>query len=408
MISLWGSQRGALVSDLTASLPPLWTFARASSGTQVQSGVLSTVGNNVARFETSPAGYLNEPQATNLYFPSVNWVPNATASSSVDGAVQNAATAPDGTTTAEKLIPGSFSGVHQFYRSFAGAINTIYEASVYAKAAGWNYVYLTLGNTSFPADQSVQFDLSNGTILSQSANSTGAIEQLGNGWYRLSVQNTSLGVAGNYVVSILPQPNTVYSPVQTGDAVSGTLVWGEQAQANSFPTSYIATTTAAATQAADNLTLDLTQLPNLQTPTGYGVALEFSIINNNQPSVVFFGASIDTDANNTWYLRNSTINDNTARATSWVAGTANSSVYLPLRAAQLTNRAAFSVTPAGIRWVLNGSAVTNLNMAGQPVMTNMVVGRMPWNTLHVAAMHATTVTLIPGPQSDAWLSEMAY
>ena len=408
MISLWQPPRSGLISNLTASLPPLWEFSRASSGTQVQSGVLSTVGNNVARFETSPAGYLNEPQATNLYFPSVNWVPNATASSSVDGAVQNAATAPDGTTTAEKLIPGSFSGVHQFYRSFAGAINTIYEASVYAKAAGWNYVHLILGNSSFAVDQAVQFNLSNGTILSQSANSTGAIEQLGNGWYRLSVQNTSLGVAGNYVVSIIPQPTSVFNIIQTGDAVSGTLVWGEQAQANSFPTSYIATTTAAATQAADNLTLDLTQLPNLQTPTGYGVALEFSIINNNQPSVVFFGASIDTDANNTWYLRNSTINDNTARATSWVAGTANSSVYLPLRAAQLTNRAAFSVTPAGIRWVLNGSAVTNLNMAGQPVMTNMVVGRMPWNTLHVAAMHATTVTLIPGPQSDAWLSEMAY
>ena len=408
MISRWQPPRSGLISNLTAALPPLWEFSRSSSGTQGQSGVLSTVGNNVARFETSPAGYLNEPQATNLFFPSVNWVPNATASSSVDGAVQNAAMAPDGTTTAEKLIPGSFNGVHQFYRSFAGAINTIYEASVYAKAAGWNYVHLILGNSSFAVDQAVQFNLSNGTILSQSANSTGAIEQLGNGWYRLSVQNTSLGVAGNYVVSILPQPNIVYSPVQTGDAVSGTLVWGEQAQANSFPTSYIATTTAVATRAADNLTLDLTQLPNLQTPTGYGVALEFSIINNNQPSVVFFGASIGTDANNTWYLRNSTINDNTARATSWVAGTANSSVYLPLRAAQLTNRAAFSVTPAGIRWVLNGSAVTDLNMAGQPVMTNMVVGRMPWNTLHVAAMHATTVTLIPGPQSDAWLSGMAY
>ena len=408
MISRWQPPRSGLISNLTAALPPLWEFSRSSSGTQGQSGVLSTVGNNVARFETSPAGYLNEPQATNLYFPSVNWVPNATASSSVDGAVQNAATAPDGTMTAEKLIPGSFNGVHQFYRSFAGAINTIYEASDYDKAAGWNYVHLILGNSSFAVDQAVQFNLSNGTILSQSANSTGAIEQLGNGWYRLSVQNTSLGVAGNYVVSILPQPNTVYSPVQTGDAVSGTLVWGEQVQASSFPTSYIATTTAAATQAADNLTLDLTQLPNLQTPTGYGVALEFSIINNNQPSVVFFGASIGTDANNTWYLRNSTINDNTARATSWVAGTANSSVYLPLRAAQLTNRAAFSVTPAGIRWVLNSSAVTDLNMAGQPVMTNMVVGRMPWNTLHVAAMHATTVTLIPGPQSDAWLSGMAY
>lgn len=212
-----------------------------------------------------------------------------------------------------------------------------------------------------------------------------------------------------------PAATTVYVPAlllsyPVTAAIDITLRIGlPQADLASFTSSAIATTTAAATRAADNLTLDLTQLPNLQTPAGYGAALEFSTIDNNQPSVVYFGASIDTDSNNTWYLRNDTVGGSTARISSWVAGAANSSGYLPLRAAPLTNRAAFSVTPAGIRWVLNGSAVTNLARAGLPVMTNMVVGRMPWGAASaVAAMHATTVTLIPGPQSDAWLSEMAY
>ena len=407
MISLWGSQRGALVSDLTASLPPLWTFARASSGTQVQSGVLSTVGNNVARFETSPAGWLGEPQATNLFFPSINWVPNATASSSVDGAVQNAATAPDGTTTAEKLIPGSFSGVHLFPRSFAGAINTIYETSVYVKAAGWNYVYLIFGDTSFAVDQYVQFELSNGTILSQSANLTGAIKSLANGWYRISVQNTSLGVAGNYVVSILPQPTNVFNPVQTGDAVSGTLVWGEQVQvqANPFPTSYIATTAAAATQAADNLTLDLTQLPGLQTASGYSAAIEFSLLSNSQSQVVF-GMSGSGGLSNTWYFVENGAGGITV--TTIVATVANTSATATLRAVGLTNRLALTVTPAGITFNLNGAGDVTVANAGMPVMTTLAVLRAPWLIGNYEAGHATLVTLVPGPQSAAWRAARAY
>lgn len=402
MISQWAGQSGALEASLLGpGLPPLWTFSRASNGTQVNSGVLSTAGTNVARFETSPAGYLNEPQGTNLYFPSVNWVPNATASSSIDGAVQDAATAPDGTTTAEKLIPGSFSGVHQWFRLYTGAINTIYEASVYVKAAGWNYVNLYLGNTSFAVDQNVLFNLSNGTISSQSANSTGAIEALANGWYRISVQNTSLGVAGNYVVSIIPQTTGVYNIIQTGDAINGTLVWGEQAEANAFPTSYIATTTAAATRAADNLTLDLTQLPGLQTASGYGVALDFSLLGASQNNNVVLGLSAAGGFSDTIYA---VLNGSGQLSiTSIVASSGVSGGITNLNTIGSTNKIAIGVTPAGLRYSINGATVVAVNNAGQPVMTTAAVGRAPWGASNYAAMHATLVTLTPGPQSDAAL-----
>jgi len=215
------------------------------------------------------------------------------------------------------------------------------------------------------------------------------------------------GAAANVLsVSVMVRCVLVLSAAAATDV---TLRLGQpQLLLSSFAMSDIITTTAAVTRAADNLTLDLTQLPNLQTPAGYGVALEFSVIDNNQPGVVYFGVSIGTDPVNTWYMRHTSFGGSTARISSWVAGTVASSSFLSLRTAGLINRAAFSVTPAGIRWVLNGSAVTNLAKPGQPVMTNMVVGRMPWDNTNFAAMHATTVTLIPGPQSDAWLSEMAY
>ena len=96
---------------LTASLPPLWTFSRASQGTQVQSGVLSYAPNNIL-------------------FPSVNFYSNSAPSGSVDGITQNAGVAPDGSSTATALIPGTFnSGTHQYYGTFSGAVGTTYTHS---------------------------------------------------------------------------------------------------------------------------------------------------------------------------------------------------------------------------------------------------------------------------------------
>ena len=168
----------------------------------------------------------------------------------------------------------------------------------------------------------------------------------------------------------------------------------------------IITTTAAATRAADNLTLDLTQLPGLQTASGYGVAMVFSVISNSQGNSVVLSASINGDGNNTWYL----ITDGSGgvRIVTIIGGVSQASAYLPMRTAGLTNRLALSVTPAGIRWTMNAAAVIGATNAGQPLMGTLAVGRLAYAASNYTAMHATTVTLIPGPQSDAWLSAMAY
>ena len=262
------------INFLSTTLDSRVTFSRASTRSCTNSsGAIVSVAVDVPCMDYAPGtlalkGLSVEAASTNQVFPSINWVTNATASGSVDGAVQSAATAPDGTTTAEKLIPGSFSAAHQWFRGWPGAINTTYAASVYVKAAGWNYVALSLENSSFTTAQFAVFNLSNGTIPQQSANSTGTILALANGWYRISVQNTSNGTSGNYIANIIPQPTGSFASPTTGDAVSGVLVWGQQVEVGYAPTSYIPTTGSTVTRAADVAYVNVVGLNGINGNTG--------------------------------------------------------------------------------------------------------------------------------------------
>ena len=412
MISLWQPPRSGLISDFTTSLPPLWTFTRASSGTQVQSGVLSTVGNDVARFETSPVGYLNEPQGTNLLLQSSTLTNASWTKSGL--AITTSGTAPDDVASSANLATEDTSLAAHYVSGtgFATTASTTYVVSAFIKAGTQRYVSVRGEASGLIATYPwITLDTTLGTIDANALALTPTVLAVSNGFYLVSFTFVAFGIAsgGNIVfagsnVSTAPVAASVNGASYTGTSLTWS-AWGTMLAASAFPTSLIQTTTAAATRAADNLTLDLTQLPRLQTPTGYGAAIEFSMLTNTQNAVYVFGASKDTS--NVWYLRTNTSGD-TTRIVSVVAGNAATSAYLSLRTAGLINRAALSVTPAGIRWVLNGSAVTNLSLAGQPVMNNLGVGRVPGSSASIAAMHATTVTLIPGAQSDAWLSAMAY
>lgn len=386
---------------LTASLPPLWTFSRASQGTQVQSGVLSTVGNNVARFETSPAGYLGEPQATNI-------IRNNTMVGAVAGVVGSGGALPtnwqifaasgltttiigtgtqNGVTYLDFRLSGTSTGTF-YVLAFDSAGTTASVGQVWSESFWASYVAGSLTNVS-----TVQIDQRFTITVDTPFTLTTTLTRVS------AVATAPSATTAYYPALLLTFPLTA--------AVDITLRIGlPQADLAGFTSSAIATTGTTATRAADNLTLDLTQLPGLQTAGGYGVAMDFSVISNSPGNTIVLGASINGDINNQWAIV--TDGGGFMRVSSVIAGVTQYSAYLNTRAVGLTNRLALSVTPAGIRWSMNGVAVIGVTNAGQPLMGTLAVGRAAYSASAYTAMHATLVTLTPGPQSDAALIARAY
>jgi hypothetical protein len=249
----------SLVDAVTGA--SLVTFTRASSKTVTNSaGVLETVGIDVPAFDHNPTtgeslGLLVEEQRTNLLLRSEEF-DNASWTKTRSSATANAIAAPDGATTAEKLVEDSTaSATHQVSQTTTKAASAIvYAASIYIKAGERSRALVGLadfgGNESY-----VIFNLSAktvGTPVNGGTFTGGAatITELSNGWFRCSISATSsTSTTIGLLVRIVDSSNNF---VYTGDGTSGIYVWGAQLEAGAFPTSYTGpTTTAAVTRSAD-------------------------------------------------------------------------------------------------------------------------------------------------------------
>lgn len=250
--------------DGLTSLAGVLTIMRASGGSYFDAqGVLRMAANDALRFDHDPdtkaaLGVLIEPQRANLFSYSADFTQAAWTKTRAT-ITPNATLAPDGTTTAALLIEDTTAtATHQLSRASAvNAAGVASSPSIYIKKApgGRRYVQIWTGNFANQSQRSqITFDLDTGTgVVTGSPVGTAAvnIQKLANGWWRLSPYTVSNGVgAVALTVSLMSNATTT---TYTGDGVSGVYVWGGQWEDGSFPTSYIPTTTATATRAADVL-----------------------------------------------------------------------------------------------------------------------------------------------------------
>lgn len=144
----------------------------------------------------------------------------------------NGATAPDGTVSGDKVVWGNgiAIGSVQLTQQIAASASTAYTMSVYAKASELTsfrlgFIQRSAGPT-YLGEVNYIFDLSAGTVTASATAGTtptsasGAITNVGGGWYRCSVTATTTSAAAFISASIR---NNV-----TGDGASGLFVWGFQ------------------------------------------------------------------------------------------------------------------------------------------------------------------------------------
>jgi len=252
----WGAQleEGSTATDYIKS--DVNFVSRASSATYYDAnGVIQTAAVDEARTAAylpdgngnfvSAGPLLLEDAGTNLLtyseeFDDASWtLTRATISA-------NAASAPNGTTTADALITNTDNNTHQVLQTctYAAGAHTF---SVFCKPAGYSRVRLLMFDGT--ATSGVIYNVSNGEFISSSGTVTAhSSTALVNGWRRISVTITAAGGAGN--VSIRPV-NDSNADNFAGDGTSGIYIWGAQLETGSYATSYIPTTSSTATRAAD-------------------------------------------------------------------------------------------------------------------------------------------------------------
>ena len=258
---LFYDQRPQLLLDPRASqrIDPRFKFTRDSIGTYVdRDGLITTGAVGTPRFEYDPItgderGLLIQPEATNLFTYSSGQ--NVSVWQKIRASITaNAAVAPDGTTTADLIIPNST--INGYSRQFVNVTaGNSYTFSFFAKRQT-EYDYISaLISPQVPTEPFVWFNMQTGqvgTIIGTGVLGA-SIQAFRDSWYRCSVSYTAVSTVSTGFV-IFPTKSDGSSNYTPGGG--GVYIWGAQLEQSDGPTSYIATTSSQVTRAADLLSVE--------------------------------------------------------------------------------------------------------------------------------------------------------
>jgi len=325
---------------------------------------------NTPRFDFNPVtgeslGLLVEGSSTNLFNYSEDFT-NAYWGKPALPVTASATIAPDGNQTGQLLTVTTSNVTHQLYSSATAVTNgSIYTFSVYLKYYGQQFAQLVPISASL-----CNFDLLNG-IAGTPTNGTANIIPVGNGWYRCSYTFTGNGTSPNFIICAAQSLTSSIQPAFAGNGFNGFYAWGAQleltqnAGASSALTSYIKTTSASVTRAAEYPTV---------------TATNFSTFFNNSQG--------------TWYVEaQGGYYASTGYCDAFVLGNASSSSVMRL-IAQLNATQAQAAGPGGSISLTTNSLV---NGVGQPnkIAFTYSNSSLTGSALGVATVSSSTNNAVP-------------
>jgi hypothetical protein len=233
----------------------LWTAARAVPSLDLRfadnkSLVDATTGQNLVTFTRASSGTfvgsdgLIKTATTNLLVRSEEF-DNASWDLAAGTRSANAAIAPSGTLTADKLIAATTPGTTgQLFQAFTITSGATVTGSLFVKDGGFDRLEIVLlsNNNTTPYGRAT-FNPITGTITTAASTANGGtnasanVVAYTNGWYRLSVTVTypAVTAAGMRILSF-------NSDGAVGDGSKGVFLWGAQVEQSSTAGEYIPTT----------------------------------------------------------------------------------------------------------------------------------------------------------------------
>jgi len=245
---------------------------------------------NAPRFDFNPTtgeslGLLIEQSSTNLLTYSQDFS-NAVWTKTNSTITTGANIAPDGTQTAQLLVESTSNSSHGFYATagFSQTNAQSYTQTIYAKAK--ERAWVVLQPTSSNPNAIAYFNLATG-VIGTLTNCSATITPAGNGWYRCQATYVAIATAVvNYSGVFLATGDGGAS--YTGNGYSGIYVWASQFEALAFPTSYIPTTSAQVTRAADVAQMTGTNFSSWYNQS-QGTFLVDYVANQSLPTTVVAG-----------------------------------------------------------------------------------------------------------------------
>ncbi|CAB4139309.1 hypothetical protein UFOVP351_36 [uncultured Caudovirales phage] len=188
-------------------------------------------------YQTTPGAYNSTTPKNLLGF--TQEFDNAAWTKTRSSITPNAAVAPDGTTTADKLVTDTTAGSHIVFQQLSTQAAGSYVFSVYAKAAELSSITL---QQTISTTYGATFNLLTGAVSGLIGGAVGTATAVGDGWYRCSIAYTT--------TSAIALTGAIYTGFPPNDGTSGVFLWGAQLSNSASLDPYVYNPGAAPTSAA--------------------------------------------------------------------------------------------------------------------------------------------------------------